>query len=113
MFAPPIIDRMLRVLLLSCFLLPCAGCYKHVVRTSGDPSMPRQTYDPNVDDTEPGFFDQLFWGDPPAGQDPVEYYRLKRAGKDIPPTRVPQPLPTPPAVSAPSGTGNGTSGSTP
>jgi hypothetical protein len=113
MFAPPIISRMLRALLLSCCLLPCAGCYKHVVRTSGDPSMPRQTYDPNVDDTEPGFFDQLFWGDPPAGQDPVEYYRLKRAGKDIPPTRVPQPLPTPPAVSAPSGTGNGTSGSTP
>jgi len=113
MFAPPIIVRMLRALLLSCCLLPCAGCYKHVVRTSGDPSMPRQTYDPNVDDTEPGFFDQLFWGDPPAGQDPVEYYRLKRAGKDIPPTQVPQPLPTPPADSAPSGTANGTSGSTP
>ena len=113
MFAPPIIGCMLRALLLSCCLLPCAGCYKHVVRTSGDPSMPRQTYDPNVDDTEPGFFDQLFWGDPPAGQDPVEYYRLKRAGKDIPPTRVPQPLPTPPPVSAPTNTGNGANWATP
>jgi|GEM_PF-1200586 len=113
MFAPLIIGPMLRALLLSCCLLPCTGCYKHVVRTSSDPSMPRQTYDPNVDDTEPGFFDQLFWGDPPAGQDPVEYYRLKRAGKDIPPTRVPQPLPTPPAVPAPSGTGDSTGGSTP
>jgi type IV pilus assembly protein PilB len=74
MFAPPIIEFMLRASLLLCCLLPSAGCYKHVVRTSGDPSMPRQTYDPNVDDTQPGFFDQLFWGDPPAGQDPVEYY---------------------------------------
>ena len=113
MFALPIILPMLRASLLLCCLLPCAGCYKHVVRTSGDPSMPRQTYDPNVDDTEPGFFDQLFWGDPPAGQDPVEYYRLKRAGKDIPPTRVPQPLPTPPAVSAPVGTGSSANGSNP
>jgi hypothetical protein len=72
MFAPPIIEFMLRASLLLCCLLPSAGCYKHVVRTSGDPSMPRQTYDPNVDDTQPGFFDQLFWGDPPAGQDPVD-----------------------------------------
>jgi hypothetical protein len=113
MFAPPIIEFMLRASLLLCCLLPSAGCYKHVVRTSGDPSMPRQTYDPNVDDTEPGFFDQLFWGDPPAGQDPVEYYRLKRAGKDIPPTRVPQPLPTPPAAPQPAGTGAGSGGPTP
>jgi hypothetical protein len=113
MFAPPIIDLMLRASLLLCCLLPGAGCYKHVVRTSGDPSMPRQTYDPNVDDTQPGFFDQLFWGDPPAGQDPVEYYRLKRAGKDIPPTRVPQPLPTPPAAPQPAGTGAESGGPTP
>jgi hypothetical protein len=113
MFAPPIIEFMLRASLLLCCLLPGAGCYKHVVRTSGDPSMPRQTYDPNVDDTQPGFFDQLFWGDPPAGQDPVEYYRLKRAGKDIPPTRVPQPLPTPPAAPQPAGTGAESGGPTP
>ncbi|MEY2713356.1 MAG: hypothetical protein RL005_1578, partial [Planctomycetota bacterium] len=47
----------LPAIVLAC-LLTCTGCYKHVVRTSDDPSMPRQTYDPNVDDTEPGFFDQ-------------------------------------------------------
>ncbi|MEY4103186.1 MAG: hypothetical protein RL461_388 [Planctomycetota bacterium] len=113
MFVRSIIAAMrLPAIVLAC-LLTCTGCYKHVVRTSDDPSMPRQTYDPNVDDTEPGFFDQLFWGDPPAGQDPVEYYRLKRAGKDIPPTTVPRPLPTPPPASAPSGSGNAPAGTAP
>ncbi|MBM4111054.1 MAG: hypothetical protein FJ254_06835 [Phycisphaerae bacterium] len=104
---------MLRASLLVCSLLPIAGCYEHVVRTSGDPSTPRQTYDPNVDDSAPGFFDQLFWGDPPAGQDPVEYYRLKRAGKDIPPSRVPPSMPTPPAVEVPLRNESSANGTTP
>lgn len=92
---------MRRGLTIAALLAPLGGCYEHVVRTSGDdPSMPRQTYDANVDDTQPGFFDRLFWGDPPAGQDPVEYYRLKRAGKDIPPSRIPPRTPLPPEVPA-------------
>jgi hypothetical protein len=95
------IQTMQRPLIVLASVAALGGCYEHVVRTSDDPSLPRQTYDPNVDDTNPGFFDQLFWGDPPAGQDPVEYYRLKRAGKDIPPTKVPRPLPTPAPVTLP------------
>ncbi len=78
-----------------------ASCYEHPVRTSGDPGQTRQVYDANLDDSKPGFFDQLFWGDPPAGQDAAEYYRLKRAGQPIPPVRVPQPTkiaPEPPSA---------------
>lgn len=58
-------------------MLPLAGCYEHVTKGGMVTRESQQQYQPSVEDEGPSILNELMWGTPPKGEDPVKYYRRK------------------------------------
>lgn len=58
---------------------PLAGCYEHVTRAGVTSTEVRTKHEPNVDEEGPSWLNELMWGEPPKGEDPVKYYRRKNS----------------------------------
>lgn len=51
------------------------GCYEHVTKSSIGTRESQKQFQPNVDEQGPSILNELMWGPPPKGEDPVKYYR--------------------------------------
>ncbi|MBM4112075.1 MAG: hypothetical protein FJ253_01680 [Phycisphaerae bacterium] len=60
-------------------VLAAGGCYEHV--TKGDPSTREghSRFEPSTEEEGPSILNELMWGPPPKGEDPVKYYRRKNS----------------------------------
>lgn len=55
------------------------GCYERVVSAPETTRGNTEVYAPSRDTQGPSIMNQIMWGDPPKGEDPVAYYRRKNS----------------------------------
>lgn len=55
------------------------GCYEHVTKSSITTRQSQEQYQPNGEEEGPSILNELMWGPPPKGEDPVKYYRRKNS----------------------------------
>ncbi len=55
------------------------GCYEHVTKAGVTATEVKQRYEPAGEAEGPSILNELMWGTPPKGEDPVKYYRRKNS----------------------------------
>lgn len=60
-------------------VMTLGGCYEHVTKSDPTSMQGPQEYQRNVEEEGPSWLNELMWGPPPKGEDPVAYYRRKNS----------------------------------
>jgi len=59
--------------------LALGGCYEHVTNAGITSTEVKEVHQPNMEEEGPSWINEMMWGEPPKGEDPMKYYRRKNS----------------------------------